>query len=327
MAILRTTTALAALLALGGPVLAQTAPNTAIATIDTMNTLWGRHPGQRANHAKGVVVEGSFVPTPAAAGLSVAPMFSGKPVPVVVRFSNSTGLPALADGDGGANPHGMSIRYQPEGTGYVDVVTNSLTLFPVATGEEFLELLQAVAASPAEAPKPTKLDQFIAAHPTVPKAFGSTSTPSSLARETYNGINAFVFVDAAGKRQPFRYKYVPVAGAEHISATEAAKLSPDFLMDELPQRMAAGPVAFQVMAQLANAGDQTKDSSQPWPEDRRMVDLGTITLTRVAADQAKASADLRYLPNHLSPGIEVSDDPLIDARVRSYLISFGRRGQ
>ena len=182
MAILRTTTALAALLALGGPVLAQTAPNTAIATIDTMNTLWGRHPGQRANHAKGVVVEGSFVPTPAAAGLSVAPMFSGKPVPVVVRFSNSTGLPALADGDGGANPHGMSIRYQPEGTGYVDVVTNSLTLFPVATGEEFLELLQAVAASPAEAPKPTKLDQFIAAHPTVPKAFGSTSTPSSFAR-------------------------------------------------------------------------------------------------------------------------------------------------
>lgn len=327
MAILRTTTALAALLALGGPVLAQTAPNTAIATIDTMNTLWGRHPGQRANHAKGVVVEGSFVPTPAAAGLSVAPMFSGKPVPVVVRFSNSTGLPALADGDGGANPHGMSIRYQPEGTGYVDVVTNSLTLFPVATGEEFLELLQAVAASPAEAPKPTKLDQFIAAHPTVPKAFGSTSTPSSLARETYNGINAFVFVDAAGKRQPFRYRYVPVAGAEHISATEAAKLAPDALMDELPQRMAAGPVAFQVMAQLANAGDQTKDSSQPWPEDRRLVDLGTITLTRIAADQAKASADLRYLPNHLSPGIEVSDDPLIDARVRSYLISFGRRGQ
>ena len=326
MAILRTTTALAALLALGGPVLAQTAPNTAIATIDTMNTLWGRHPGQRANHAKGVVVEGSFVPTPAA-GLSVAPMFSGKPVPVVVRFSNSTGLPALADGDGGANPHGMSIRYQPEGTGYVDVVTNSLTLFPVATGEEFLELLQAVAASPAEAPKPTKLDQFIAAHPTVPKAFGSTSTPSSLARETYNGINAFVFVDAAGKRQPFRYRYVPVAGAEHISATEAAKLAPDALMDELPQRMAAGPVAFQVMAQLANAGDQTKDSSQPWPEDRRLVDLGTITLTRMAADQAKASADLRYLPNHLSPGIEVSDDPLIDARVRSYLISFGRRGQ
>ena len=331
MVALRTTAALAAAIALGGPALAQTAPgtapNTATATINTMNTLWGRHPGQRANHAKGVVAQGSFVPTPAAAGLSMAPMFSGKPVPVVVRFSDSTGLPALADGDGGANPHGMSIRFQPEGAGYVDVVTNSLGFFPVATGEEFLELLQAVAASPAEAPKPTKLEQFIDTHPAVPKAFGSTSTPSSFARDTYNGVNAFVFVDAAGKRQPFRYKYVPVAGAEHLPASEAAKLSPDALVDELPQRIAAGPVAFQVMAQLANAGDQTKDSSQPWPDDRRMVDLGTITLTGVAADQAKASADLRFLPNHLSPGIEVSDDPLIDARVRSYLISFGRRGQ
>jgi catalase len=58
-----------------------------------------------------------------------------------------------------------------------------------------------------------------------------------------------------------------------------------------------------------------------------MVNLGTLTLTSTAADQAKAQRDLRFLPNHLQPGIEVSDDPLIDARVRSYVISFGRRSQ
>ncbi len=82
---------------------------------------------------------------------------------------------------------------------------------------------------------------------------------------------------------------------------------------------------FRMMAQLANPGDQTKDPSQPWPADRKLVDLGTITLATSAADQVKAQKDLRFLPNQLTPGIEVSDDPLIDARVKAYVISFGRR--
>jgi catalase len=86
-------------------------------------------------------------------------------------------------------------------------------------------------------------------------------------------------------------------------------------------------VVFHLMAQLANPGDQTKDPSEPWPADRKEADMGTITLTQAAADNAKAQAELRYLPNRLEPGIEVSDDPLIDARVRAYVISFGRRAQ
>jgi catalase len=73
--------------------------------------------------------------------------------------------------------------------------------------------------------------------------------------------------------------------------------------------------------------NHAKDSTQPWPSDRRVVDLGTITLTKVVADNEKAQEALRYLPNRLQPGIEVSDDPLIDARVRAYVISFGRRAQ
>ena len=105
----------------------------------------------------------------------------------------------------------------------------------------------------------------------------------------------------------------------------AAKQPPDFLVDELPRRMAEEPVAFHVIAQLANPEDQTRDPTKPWPEDRKRIDMGTITLTRAAADNAKAQRDLHFLPNRLTPGIEVSDDPLIDARVRAYVISFGRR--
>lgn len=301
--------------------------STAVQTVDTMNKLWGKHPGMRANHAKGVVVEGSFTPTAAAAKLSKANIFAGTPVPVTVRFSDSTGLPTLPDGSDPANPHGMSLAFRPANGPSLDVVTNSLAFFPVATGEEFLALLQALAASGPDAPKPSPAEQFISTHPSVLKAFASATTPTSFARETYNGIDAFIFVNAAGERQPFRLQFVPVAGAEHLSAGDAAKMPPDFLVDELPPRLAKGKVEFRMMAQLANPGDQTRDPTQPWPADRRMVDLGTISLTRPATDNAKAQKALRLLPNQLPPGIEVSDDPLIDARVRAYVISFGRRAQ
>jgi catalase len=302
------------------------APTTATATIDVMNKLWGRHPGLRANHARGVVVVGSFTPAPEAAGLSTASIFAGKPVPVTVRFSDATGLPNLADGADAANPHGMSIRFQPEGSTYVDVVLNSLPYFPVATGEEFLQLLTAASESGPDAPKPTKVEQFIATHPAAAKAGEGVRTPSSFVRETYNGIDAFIFVNAQGQRQPFRFQFQPVAGGDYVGKEDAAKLPPNFLLDELPARLKTGKAEYRVMAQLANPGDPTKDPTQPWPADRRMVNLGTLTLTGAVADEAKAQHDLRFLPNHLTPGIELSDDPLVDARVRSYVISFGRRG-
>ena len=309
-----------------GASVAQT-PSTATRLVDTMNKLWGRHPGMRANHAKGVVVEGSFTPTPAAGTLSKANIFAGPGVPVTVRFSDSTGLPTLPDGAPGANPHGMSIKFHPAGGGAVDVVTNSLAFFPVGSGEDFLALLQALGASPPGAPKPTAAETFFAAHPQAPLAFGSVATPSSFARETYNGVDAFIFVNHAGKRQPFRFKIVPAAGTQHLSAADAAKMAPDFLVDELPARLAKGPASFHLMAQLAAAGDSTSDPTHPWPASRKLVDMGTITLTKAVADNALAQKKLHYLPNQLTPGIEVSDDPLIDARVRAYVISFGRRAQ
>ena len=297
-------------------------------TVNVMNKMWGQHPGFRANHAKGVVVEsGSFTPTKEAASLSTAALFAGPAIPLTARFSDSTGLPEIADGSAQASPHGMSVKFHlPDGSD-VDIVENSLKFFPVSNGEEFLQLLQAASVSGPDAPKPTKLDQFFASHPQAPKAFGSTTTPTSFARETYNGIDAFVFVSADGKRQPFRFQVVPEDGAEHMSAEESAKQQPNFLVDELTQRRAKGPVRFHLKAQLAAPGDQTKDPTQPWPDDRKVVDLGVITLTKAASDNDAAQKALLFLPNNLTDGIEVSDDPLIDARDQAYAVSYGRRSQ
>lgn len=308
-------------------VFAEEASAVAEQTVDVMNKLWGQHPGMRANHAKGVVVEGAFTPTKDAAALSKAALFAGHTIPVTARFSDATGLPDIADGNVNANPHGMAVKFHLPDGGEVDIVENSLKFFPVATGAEFRDLLQAVAESGPDAAKPTKLDAFFASHPAAQPALSSAETPISFAREIYNGIDAFVFVDAAGKRQPFRFQVVPEEGAAHLSPEDAAKQKPNFLVDELPARLAQGSVRFRLMAQLAEPGDQTKDPTQPWSADRKVVDLGTITLAKAVADNAEAQKALLFLPNNLTDGIEVSDDPLIDARDQAYAVSFSRRSQ
>lgn len=295
-----------------------------VQVVDALNKLWGEHPGFRANHAKGVVAEGSFAATPAAGKLSKATLFSGKPIPVTVRFSDSTGLPTVADGSTTAVPHGMSLKFHlPDGSD-TDMVLNALQFFPVATGAEFRDLLLAVAASPADAPKPTPLDAFVASHPSVPAANATAATPASFAEQEYHGIDAFVFVDAAGKRQAVRYDMVPEQ-IVHLSPDKAATMPPNFLIDELPGRLQRGPAVFHLKAQLAEPGDPTADPSKPWPADRKLVDLGTVSIVSVVPDSAGAQKSLLFLPGQLTDGIEESDDPLIDVRNGAYAESFARR--
>jgi catalase len=292
--------------------------------VDTMNKIYGVHPGFRANHAKGVVAEGSFKAAPGAAALSRAALFDGSTIPVTVRFSDSGGLPDVPDGSKNANPHGMSIKFHLPGGGETNMVINSLKFFPVATGEDFRDFLMAIADSPADAPKPTKFEQFVASHPSVPKALGTVSTPDSFADEVYYGIDAFIFVNKAGDKQAVRYIMEPVK-VVHLPPAVAEKKTPDFLVDDLPKRLAKKPVVFHLKAQLAAPGDNTKDPSQPWPDSRKVVDLGTLTIDKAVPDSLAAQKKLLFLPGQLTDGIELSDDPLVGTRDGAYAVSFSRR--
>src|SRR6266446_5658007 len=274
--------------------------------VDTFYKIYGTHPGFRVNHAKGVVAEGSFVATPAASALSRAALFSGSKIPVTVRFSNDGGIPTVPDGAPG-NPKGMAIKFHmPDGT-EVDMVILAVKFFPVATGEQFRDLLVAISESPDDAPKPTKLDQFTASHPRFPAAFATGTTPDSFAHQEFRGMDAFVFVDKAGHRQAVRYIMAPEKSV-HLTAEEAARKPPDFLVDDLPQRIAKRPVVFHLKAQLAAAGDQTRDPSQPWSDNRKVVDLGGLTLDKPVANSLEVQKKLLFLPTHVTDGIELSDD-------------------
>jgi catalase len=306
---------------------AATADNPPVPTqiVDLANKVDGVHPGFRAFHAKGVVVEGSFKASAEAAQLSRATLFNGSSIPVTARFSDGSGMPTVPDGSP-AMPRGIAIRYHLPGGADTDMVTNSFKFFPVGTGEDFRDLLQAIVASPPDAPKPTKLEQFFASHPNAPKAIGSLPIPDSFADEEYHGIDAFIFVSKSGQRQAVRYLVVPEK-LVHLTPEEAAKQSPDYLFDELAKRIARKPLVFHLKAQLAESGDQTKDASQPWPDDRKVVDLGVLTLNKVVPNSVEAQKKLLFLPTKLTAGIELSDDPLPSVRAAAYGVSFGRRSQ
>jgi len=64
-------------------------------------------------------------------------------------------------------------------------VTNSLKFFPVSTAAELRDLFEAIAASPPTAPKPTKVEQFLASHPAVAASSATAATPASYADEQY----------------------------------------------------------------------------------------------------------------------------------------------
>jgi len=307
---------------------AVTAKPLPIALVEALNKLsGGPHAGYRANHAKGIIVSGTFTPSGGAASLSKAQHFHG-PVPVVVRFSDTTGVPNLPDADPNASPHGMAIRFLLPHGASTDIVAISANAFPVATPEDFLALLTAIAQSGPGVAKPAPIDQFLSSHPAALK-FVTTPRPppQSFATLAFYGVDAFKFTNARGAAHYTRYQILPVAGEHALDAAAAAKAAPNYLMDELPMRIGAHPVEFGLFAQVANDGDVTDDPTVVWPTDRRLVRLGTIKLTGVLKDQVQAQKLIMFNPLSLLAGIEPSADPVLLARPSAYGVSYSQRIQ
>lgn len=295
--------------------------------VDTMEQLaGGRRPGFRSNHAKGIVVSGSFAPSNTAATLSKAAHLRGKPVPVTVRFSNPGGNPAIPDNSPKANPRGMAIRFHLPDANFTDIVVISVNRFAASTPEEFLGFLQAVAASAAGTVKPSPLEQFLASHPKtaafvqIPKP-----APASFATLPFFGVNAFEFTNAQGVSRYGRYRIVPMAGERYLSDTEVKAAGLNYLMDELPTRIERGPVSFRIAVQIAAAGDPITDATEVWPSNRPEIELGVLTLDKVVPDGRQAERALAFNPLNLTDGIAPTDDPILQARPVAYAISVSRR--
>ena len=322
---------LAAALAIPASVIAQEAPasqkSLAEQLVDAFNGVFGVHPGMRANHPKGVVLEGTFSPAASAASVSKAAHLQQKkaPIPVTVRFSAGSGQPTVPDTN--QMPRGMAVKFSlPDGS-KTDLVVLSFNGFPVATAEEFRDFLLAVAASGPDAPKPTAIEKFLAAHPAA-KNFVESPKPQPVSYTTlpYFGINAFKFTNAKGVITFGRYQLRPVAGEHFLTQEQLATMGPDYLSTEIRERVRRGPAKFTLLLQVAEKDDKVDDPSIAWPDSRKQIELGTIIITKAVVDSHTAEKKLLFMPGALVPGIEAAD-PMIAARSASYVVSLSRRAQ
>jgi catalase len=274
------------------------------------------------------MLSGTFTPDPEAASLTRAPHFTRESTPVTARFSSSTGIPLLPDNDPNANPRGLAIRFHLAEHVHTDIVSHSTDGFPARTGEEFLEFLKALAASGPDVPSPKPIEEFLGSHPAA-LAFvqAPKPSPSSYAKETYFGVTAMRFINKEGVSRYGRYRIVPDAGVEHLDPEVTKGKEANFLFDELNQRIAAGPIGFQVFAQLANESDEVNDATVHWPDDRPLTRLGRIVLTAPVSENDQEQKKIIFDPIPRVEGIEPSDDPLLELRAAIYLISGRRRRQ
>jgi len=276
--------------------------------------------GHRRNHAKGICFTGTFEANGAGTELSRAEMFAHGSYPVLGRFNLATTDPNAADPT--VRVRGLGIRITtPDGQQWRSAMIDA-PFFVASTPQAFFQMLS---LPPKD---PDAMKAYAAAHPAF-VAFGgwAKSAPwtASYAEERFNGLNAFIFTNSSGAEHAVRWSLVPEATPVSVAPAELAKRGPDFLEEDITQRVAKAPQRWTLVLIVANPGDQTADPSQAWPSDRRTVNAGTLVVQQIIPERNGPCRDINFDPTVLPSGIRTSNDPFPAARSAAYSVSFNRR--
>ncbi|WP_304442248.1 catalase family peroxidase [Mycobacterium sp. E2699] len=301
-------------------------PPTPSRFADRFEAIYGRHDGFRRNHAKGLAATGSFASNGAGAAICRAAVFRAGTVPLVGRFSLGGGLPDQPDKPD--TVRGLGLLFEAGGQQWRTAMIN-LPVFTDSTPEGFYERILASKPQPGTGKAdPQKMAAFLDRHPETVAAMKiiKQSPPSAgFAGSTFYGLNAFWFTNGAGATVPVRWSVVPQdAGGAGAPQPPRGK---DYLFDDLIRTLAQRPLNWRLMLTIGEPGDPTNDATKPWPQSRRSIDAGTITITAVQTEEAGNARDINFDPLVLPDGITASDDPLPPARSAVYARSFTRRAE
>ncbi len=294
--------------------------------IDAFQRIDGVHPGFRRNHAKGVGVSGFFESNGNGVRLSKAVVFRSGRVPVVGRFSLSGGQPHVGDSAGAVRGLGLHFSL-PDGEAWRTAMIN-LPVFPFRTPEAFYEQLVASKPDPSTGqPDPAAMKAFLDRHPEtvqVMSVIKSQPVASGFENTTFHGLNAFRFTNSSGESTPVRWLLTPMQPLASADVATAAR-DKNYLFDALIAQIQRQPLRWQLVVVIGKPGDPAHDATIAWPAERERVDVGTLTLDRVDAEETSPATDINFDPLVLPAGIAPSDDPLLSARSAIYSQSFTRR--
>lgn len=283
--------------------------------------------GFRRAHGRGLCFAGSFTPSNAAQTLSSASVFSGGEIPALGRFSFGGGNPMAPDLTG--RTQAMALMLAASDGDQWRMKLNNIPYFITRDATGFLARGAAYKPDPATGqPDPAKIAAFLKDYPEAEKFLAwekQAQWSGSFAGEQFNVVNAFIFINAKGERSAVRWSLKPRQAFVPLTDETKSRAGPNYLFDDLKTRLEQGPLYWDLMAQLAAADDPVNDPSQPWPDSRQQVNLGTLKVTNVSDQTKGACRDVNFDPTLVPAGMALSDDPVLKTRAGIYAHSYNAR--
>jgi catalase len=293
---------------------------------------------ERVVHARGAAAHGTFVSYGTAASVTKAEFLAkGKITEVFTRFSTVLGSRGSADTV--RDTRGFAVKfYTDEGT--FDLVGNNMPVFFIQDGIKFPDIIHAAKPQPdreipqAQSAHDTFWD-FVSLHTEathhVMWNMSDRGIPRSFRTMEGFGVHTFRLVNAAGKTSLVKFHWKPVAGVHSLvweEAQIAAGCDPDFHRRDMADGIEAGAfleyeLGIQVMPDDGTdsfEGIDLLDPTKLVPEELAPVQLlGKMTLNRNPTNYFAETEQVAFHTGNLVPGIEPTNDPLLQARLFSYL--------
>lgn len=246
---------------------------------------------------------------------------------MIVRFSVGGANPKAADNT--KSQRNLALQFNLPNNEVWQMGNISAPVFGAATPEQLFGRLQSSQPDPTtKAADPAKVKAFAEANPAVllqGKYFASTAVPASYASTNYWGVHGFGFTNARNEKVWGKWIFEPVEGVQTLSDEEAKSKGPNFLFDDLRQRVASGKASFNFNLEIAQTGDVLENATIPLPEGRKKITLGILKVVSVSPDSSGPCLNITFDPNIMPKGVEGAPDPMLRARTVPYAISLGRR--
>lgn len=288
---------------------------------------------ERVVHARGTGAHGvfesydSFAPYTKAAFLNR----KGKQTPVFVRFStviHPSGSPETA-----RDPRGFATKFYTEEGNY-DLVGNNLPVFFIRDAMKFPDMVHSLKPSPVTNKQdPNRFFDFFSHQPESTNmltfVYSDLGIPASYREMDGFGVHAFKWINAQGQVRYVKYTWTSLQGVKGLTGPQAAEVqSRDWghLTTDLYDHIKAGQFpSWELGVQMLNPADLNKfafnplDATKEWPESvAPLMKVGKMTLNRVPANFFAFSEQAAFSPGVLVPGIEPSEDKLLQGRLFSY---------
>ncbi|MFC9437384.1 catalase [Nocardia sp. NPDC057030] len=293
---------------------------------------------ERVVHARGAAAHGVFVANGAAKKITCASVFEkGKETPVFVRFSTVLGSRGSADTV--RDTRGFATKFYTD-QGVWDLVGNNIPVFFIQDGIKFPDIIHAAKPHPdreipqAQSAHDTFWD-FVSLHTEATAHtlwnMSDRGIPRSYRMMEGFGVHTFRLVDARGKTVLVKFHWKPKLGVHSLlweEAQIAAGVDPDMHRRDLADAIEAGAfpqwdLGVQVFPDTEDQmfeGIDLLDPTKLVPEELAPVQvIGTMTLNRNPVNYFDQTEQVAFHPGHLVRGIDVTDDPLLQGRLFSYL--------